>query len=70
MEMYYELEDKRERFNEDLVYIMYETQEREDRKLELLSALVAQWRGNGTYNPTAGDEAIPVQVVQIIIHFI
>ena len=42
--MFYQLEDKRERFNEDLVHILYESMEIEGRKVALISDLVAQGR--------------------------
>lgn len=68
--MYYALEDKRERFNEDLVYLMYETQEREDRRFELLSKIVSQGLGDGTNNRTAVGEQISTPVMQnFIIQF-
>jgi len=44
IEMFYQLEDKRERFNEDLVHILYESMEIEGRKVALISDLVAQGR--------------------------
>ena len=61
--MYYALEDKRERFNEDLIYLMYETQKREDRKLELLTEFVAQGCDHGTQNRTADNQPIPTPVI-------